>query len=888
VPDETHPSLTEALADSIKAARHAASDAALRVEVPFDWPVADILSDLISSDAALRVGVLRPFQSPAQLAEEPRLSTQPDEITRWRNGLMSDQGLIVFGDATGRDEAGLFDMTTLLSRPVLRSWRERVDEWLRATVPSDAPRSLVSELFDLVEDGQIDGVAMDEFVAAIAETDEPLATARSALWIVGLLPDRKVLDASQTGKRLSLNLEIRELLISSADTMADAAKMSRIVAAASTEPAAAAAVQFRETAHREELKAAQLEDLERIISRSAPPPPNGDRSLSFLEFLDEAPTNLDGEAIAHFVADLFADFDPSELRDQELSRQVQLGSQRRVVRVTFECTKTGIAWAREQPPDADDAVDEDSDEDGSQPPTEEHPTEGKAFDPTLAALVAIDSERDWTRPHVPKATVTASDLARAAESQDGINQSDIFVPLVSRYLDARNDLAPFEPWLQANAMEMLVASPDARSAAHRFLAAWRDLAEAASEQASDVIRLHVSLLEALWGTAAEDDPPRWVTLGPFHPYVLEPILSVVGYLLASLGEEGAGSRCAWALGRSVPSYRAIWARDTPLYLSSVAPAPTFEVGAKINRPPVSAGRGFLQVVTSYRQFHPYVDEALVITLVDPPRGRAIPRDLQRLDRQISPLRVYLVSTGSESLSLADFGGDVQFLGTFPSIAAWLDGARARSHLTFYFTDYAGAGESSTAAPDGFTPGAHVAPRISIRSTLSLSDPSAVTAYVTFEPRESNQPVILSQQIGDRRSGVPKSFETTPMLSAEERSELVALSEVCDWVVVGAPAPLGLVPPRNLDRLTLLGKESYGNYGLFVYAGSLFAIRRILADHLNTDSPVTVPEAEELEERLTSLALNASRGVLALAHRGSALQEHLGLLVANHIAGVSDE
>ena len=111
-----------------------------------------------------------------------------------------------------------------------------------------------------------------------------------------------------------------------------------------------------------------------------------------------------------------------------------------------------------------------------------------------------------------------------------------------------------------------------------------------------------------------------------------------------------------------------------------------------------------------------------------------------------------------------------------------------------------------------------------------------------------------------------------------------MSDTADWAVIGVPSPLGLIAPRDIGggRLTYLGREALGPYGLYVYATSLFPIAKIVTRGL-VPSPVT-PDHTQVENSLTDLAIQSANSVLKIGLRpDDALWEQLGIIVSSDVA-----
>jgi hypothetical protein len=118
-----------------------------------------------------------------------------------------------------------------------------------------------------------------------------------------------------------------------------------------------------------------------------------------------------------------------------------------------------------------------------------------------------------------------------------------------------------------------------------------------------------------------------------------------------------------------------------------------------------------------------------------------------------------------------------------------------------------------------------------------------------------------------------------MLSDDAAEALSGVAEHTDWLIVAAPSPLGLVAPHELgESLTYLGRELIGAYGLFAYATGLFPVRKYVTEEFR-DLPL-LPNAGEVEARLTQLAVRSPNGVLRIGGtQGKTLWEQVGVMVA---------
>lgn len=857
------PRLADILAERLIEAVLSTPDRWVRAEIPPEWPVATALSRAKARTPGLRIGVLHPFPKLSVAKTGCQVTTSAQEITQWRNQRIEvrrAKPTIVLGDARGREEAGLRMAPRILrDDEVLRRFREAVLRWLKEHVNSDTPRPVFDYLFELASDGTVDAVRLDEYVGSVlAKPDQVLGTVRSELWGINLFPDARVLDSGMARSRLQRNIETRQLLLAATDTPGELKRLERLrEAAKGGNRIAKRALQYREEQNREHLKGVDLEALLEIISPHAPPVPLPPRPLHLFEFLDEA-AEANPDLVREVLNGLASGWDLESPETEELITTFSRpGQESREVRV--------------------EVVPE---------PSEERfwVADGTPEKQVIALVAESGSRRDWLPLPAEGMSIRGDLLLTRARSQDVILKQPLFETLVNQYLAARAGLIPYEKWLRRAAFPLLLLNAAAREALREYLDSWQALVDAAGdpEREAGVIRGTLILLEGVWGRTAKDSF-EWCVLGPLHPYVLDPCLSLADYALASLGQPELGRKVAWALDHSLPAYRAMWAPDATLFLSREDDLYEFELSPGGYHPRATGGDGVYQVARSFLGFHAFAREALVITLVDPPRGGAIMSNLRRLRRDVGELRVYLVTTSGDAAQLEEAGDLIRNLGRFSSIKDWLDRAQVRSHIVFYFAERPAGSAVAARTGWGPTPGAHIALKVSVKAPSSFEISDRLVPFVTFEPRQNNGPVLAIQRLAAPNLGSPRLFEVKPSMTEEEAAAFAETASVADWLVIGAPAPLGLVAPRKFGHgLTYLGREVLGPYGLFVYATTLFPVRRLVTEGLRP-APV-VPNSAEVEQRLTELALESTNGVLRIGRAGDGgLWEQIGLMISSALS-----
>jgi hypothetical protein len=168
----------------------------------------------------------------------------------------------------------------------------------------------------------------------------------------------------------------------------------------------------------------------------------------------------------------------------------------------------------------------------------------------------------------------------------------------------------------------------------------------------------------------------------------------------------------------------------------------------------------------------------------------------------------------------------------------------------------------------------------------LEDGNSWVPKVLVEPRDSNDVVKKFMLLARQSYGPDRLYRISPMLPEREAAELEKLSLLAEWVIVATPSPIGLVPPRTFpnNRLTYLGREDCGPYGMFVYSNDLFSVRKRF-EELLSNSPIAA-SPEHVEEEIKKLALRVPNGILRIGRSDSQVLAQVGLMAASYFAGES--
>lgn len=875
------PTLRKAITESLRSGFARADDDWVRIDVPPDWPLGEAIGDL--NIPALRVGVLT---SHAALADDlPNALTDASVLTEDRNGTTTERRAkptLLVGDATGTQESGLSRIYVTLREPeVFALWRDLSTAWLRDAIDNETPAPVLMYLFEETELGTFEAGQLDAYLQAVAAApeDQRLDRMKDALPALDLLPDPGLLNSGVARSRIQQNLAVRELVLASPDSNAEIREIDKIKqAAAAGNVSAVALLAFSRNQTPESLKAADLEEVREILRRpKRPPKGRSTRALDLYDLLNNEDGKIANADIRTALTSLGDAWKLDGGNEQTLTTSVAVEDRHLDVKVDVKafCEPGESAWFD----------------------TGLQPHQGR--EAWLAFSSASRTDLDWTSGNGLSALIDAERLLEEARGQDDIEElGGGFEDLVQEYLDARAALLPYERWLAHSVQELLLLDETARTAVRSFLLSWQTLVDAALNVKSDVpapLNPWLTLLETL-SVPGPGSPEQLVaaSLGPFHPYALGPRLRIADYAVTGVGQAGLGDRLLWALDRSVPAYPVITLLQNRLYYQSSAGAVVrFDETPQKQAPPARTGGGLFEIALSYVGYHPYLQGEseiaepsghLVLLLVDPPLGGGVQRDVQRLTNLLDGnLRVYVLTTRAGSARLEDVDDVVVSLGHYDSLEDWTRRNDLKVHISFIFVEAPPGHAASSAAGMGPPPGAGVAPVIRV-TPPGPTEPKTqeLIPWVSFAPMEENRAVISLTALSTDRQEAAKIFEVRPVIEDVLGTRAGALVDVTDWIVIGAPTPLGVVAPRQVGGdYTYLGREALGPYGLFAYARSLFSLRRRIQSYLKA-VPV-FPAEDVVESRIEALAAESKNGLLRMGKaQAVGFWEQVGVMMATDV------
>lgn len=861
-------SLARALAGAVEAALQQAADKVVRADVPSTWPVKEAIAAGVAQHGKERVryGLLPPFHS--LRVSGVRTSSDAEEMTRWRNRRQRSYALVMFGRASGRNTAGLKDLSGIVrAKDVIRLWRGEVSGSLAVATGKPEANSLAEAILDECERGRLDAVRVCDFLEGLLVADNAtIDTVFQGMWRAGLMPDDQALDRGGARRRIALNLDTLARLDAADDTKV-AARLQGAASGGATRKAASAQaiLAYLEERDVELLANAWLPDIVAVLGEASAEP-KAERPRDLWDLLDANGSHAAdvGRILKQWAAAYPLSDPEGGVLNGDLFNEGGQVKYRLALQPRAETIQVG---------------------DGDEPEyVQSHLWTGdKVYEQPLVAVTKSREPREYdgTGPWV------TFDGVRLRDTLETISD-DVSKPVaaLAELLQARSALWQYEPWLHETLFELLLLRDDAREAVHYYLAAWRKFAGAvtALQEAAGIVEF-VQAMDAAWGPEAEE--PTWCVLGPLHPYRLEPPLLVADFVVAALddaaGPSELGKAARWLLDRCSPSYPAIYNKTDTLHLAGrIGASFEYTVVPENRLPTAEAGVGLSQVIKALVGFSPNMAYGGVVTIIDPPRGAAVQSDLRRVAQLMGgDVRFNVISTRSDANSLDDADLNIRQMGRHSTLDAVIEAGVLRSHvLVRFYPEPKGA----TAARQGWeaTSGAFLAPYLSLDPAPLASTGPVAVPVVRIEPRGEQSAVAIVQTLFRRQTGSsPKHFQYRPMLPPDEEVVLRRMASEADWIICAAPGPLGLASPAMINSiLHYVGRADLGPYSLYVYAtDKLFAVRRYV-EHATRDNPVHV-EPAQLVDRISTLAKRSGVAILRMGSDG--VSQHQAALTALEVS-----
>lgn len=872
MPDTLVSVLVAAMRDRIAAT----SDGFVRVDLPPAWPVGDALErlrDELSDE--LRVAVLEPFISVIDPTGFTVATTEPNVVTHWRNEASRQSQILptaILGPATGPKEAGLRRISQVVQvSDIMREWEQGLRIVLSDSIPSRAILPLVPAILELVASGGVDAVAADEYFHRMVERPQFFdATARELLWMLGLVPDSRILDKGRAKQRLRLNQElVADVLSVGGNPQADRRLLRLAELARDGVPEAISLSAFRESQDLVALQGIDLDVILGLIDAREERNPTA-RSLDLFGLLDNHAAI--GAGLSTVFETLAKQWRLSAASEQQLEASA-LNDMRFALKVT---------------PIEHDEHD----------PIRRLYTENSAVEVLFPASPTDALE---PRPGEEPRFVDPQELVKRFGAGLNRDQGAALSRLAERYIEARHALLPSAVWFSdpKTTLAALVLFPELSEHVRTFLDAWTELVTAAhpnDARVGDATHNTALMLESV---VAFDDSNNFVScrLGPLHPYRLDPVLKIADHINDHLRLHSSsdsddfledcrvGEQVRWGLEHAIPAFSNLSISRNDLHLTATVPDIIFE--DRTSRAPTHAmdsSGGMEATVASFLGIHPYAEHGLSILVINPPPGNGILQSLAWVVNRYPGARIFIVTEGRHVFSSTQFPEAVNYVGDFKNLDEILAHFGQKTHLTFLF----GLGHNTLSVSSlsrGPVGGIGISPivELSPQQLFIQSDEDALEPRIFFQPRSSNRVVTAFASRNDEKISI---FGVPLMLSRAHEEFASTFAERCEWLVLAAPFPLRTLPPQVLlGGARFIGRESQGQFSFFVYSSTMYATRRLIQRSMQ-EAPLAV-EPTALEREIERLATLLPGGIMRIGRSSTAntVTEQIGLIAAIQEAGL---
>jgi hypothetical protein len=859
--------LCDAIKQAIAKAVARTSDRIVRLDTPRDWPVADAVR-AYARDQKDRVKAL--VALPFRVADFKGVTAThlAGKATSWRNTKGRAFDILVIGGKDGNLMAGLDAITKVSRDDIFDCWRDAVLKSLPSENDLAKPevQRLLRELFVQARNSRITAASLERYLDKVIQAGTVDAI-QNSLPELGLVSDAQVLDDGMAARRLRRNLDLLDTLRTSDDQRLDlqlkaTAKSGR----SELKKAAKAALAYRQTGETASLLDTDLVSLEACLAKT-PPPPSA-RTIGLIDLLDFHCDHA--AAVTECLADLAQRWAHDEVASS-IDSQLTIASES--LRVSIPLRPTTV--------EAEEAEGEEEEEGGE---------EGDAVlafqwigltpDDDVVAAMSDSTEPVGFCPD--QTTMTGTELLGLANDKT----------VVLEFLEARRCVRELEPWLERDAVAVVLLWPDAVSLLQKYIDAWLALATSAIRDDVDPSFVEaVQAVETVSGPTSEN--PEWVVLGPLHPYRLDPLIRAGSLALRRLAEPPdiarLGAALNWTLDKSYPAYPTLHRKAETYFNSLVEPLVAFQKKHTQSLPLAREYRGLDRTIRCLESFSPPLMRSMSLLVIDPPLGGAVCRALDTAQRRIAsrPLVVHHLATCNHADNLEDFDGDVHYLPKVQSLADLPVVPHVNVLLRFVTTS---TSESEVTAADWrATRGTHLA--LQLMQSVQQLFKGEKKPQISIDPRQGNTVVRTTQDLYAKASGKkPKLATLRPLFEYGEAPVLSRMASHTDWLVFAAPGPLGLVTPKTINNtLRFVGRHGCGTYGIYVYAADdMFPVRKHFEEFFKT-TPIATMQPSQMVDLLVTKAHESGNAVLFSSTAGAESQvaSLVALTVAKEDCGPDD-
>jgi hypothetical protein len=875
------------------AARQEESSTFIRLEVPHEWPASTAI-EALSAKLKILVGPLDDKWSAEFGALDVDVSNSPGQLTQLRNCPSPEYQLVILlGHATGEQQAGLRDLHYVITADdVFEQWKDGIRGHLEANFEEGADRRsrlIVSyAIVEMARRGLLQAQRVSDYLTSCIDssTQSPQFVGQN-LWILGLIPDNALVDASNM-KRVQVDLEENQHLLRDL-------KSDYLIGGSQSKfkqyllPSAESGVQSLvrwikrsvsgEGDLSEDLRSSEYRAVQKALKKAKPPKPTSTANL--LDGLRTGNLQIDSEDFKSIAEDVDHAVTAS---NGEIKTTMSIIEENEAAEYDFVLQLAGNGISELIESNSSDEIRKYFEN----PNLDEVPSVADLSTiPIFVLKLKESSGVVTTKPWLVDSL--ANSLAPRVDS----SVVEVFLEARHRMLLRSRQLSKSD----AEVLALLAFSQHLRLEVESYISSWKELLNRALEVFSDggsADRLtFVGLLDAVWsrtlqpGESVESlkikrsDSYEAVELLPHHPWRLEPLLQLAVGIAENPQLFGASE---WAIERVVPMFRVLRLGSGELnYSGSRNGSLRFENKSQgLHLRYDSSVQQLKRLVRSYSASHPWSSSGLLVNILNFPNGGG-------LSNLVGYLEGGEFGSGSVGVRIAreeaGTGIDAGLVDSTncsyfsaPELLRGIEGGRFNADISFAFLPSA-ANAPVDAYVGGYgslrielvEDGLDAHGRMVLRPELIVAD-NEVSQSVTLLTRVTSG---MTQAVAAINLGVPDT----------QLVNLRALATVSQWLVVAIPAATPPFEISDLKGLTLtrVAELEEGFYKLLVFARDPDAIYDPIRLRLKKGFVGEAATKDLFLSKLNDLLVQLPQRMLQLTQGNFGIEETIGLIVAREVA-----
>lgn len=875
--------LQAALLRALRNSLDKSPDRYVRVALSPDYPLEDTLNQLFLADKHILIGLLSPYKN-SKLFKQPKFPIEHDAavLTELRNSRNVDsKPIILVGLAIGAEESGLRDLAIVLTEDgVAREWKTVTREMLRSrdqNHDSKVRGELADQVISKISKGEANPANAALLVDMLVDETVPLSTFQDSLFQIDLMPDDKLVGASDYKRRFLVNASLIERAQSPDD------------------------VEFHEKIKKSNTLEAKA--LKRWITHKDPvdlSKTSLPRIMEILEIDIEGPVGPGGTGTTGQSGKPLMNI----LRDEKFVDEIDF--KKKCIESILD--ELGDEYWLRGTIYADVLVDEirvtlrisGSDS------TQIEPWQkliGKSDSETLkfeeAERIPLFVHGDYADGELAQNTFTNTAFQTWADSHNLSSEVNAYIASRTRLLQAyRLIVSPDEEILT-----LLFVSQEMRNLVEDYLQNWNMLLKAATGEKKlgqdDAVLLH--FLDAVWVKKVDRNDTvdnalftpkakyEKVTLAPWHPWRLKPISQLANEMQNDAWDPENISSALWALSRAIPIYR-VWAatsdKDNLQFKTSVDGNCEFNlVEVDAIQPLTGSVSAIQRSIRAYFDSHTWASYGASSLILNPPSGGGVRKLVSGLSRfqestdlnALTVLRTKEVPGQEES---DEFDNLIAFQDA-ENLLEVMDGSQDFDISILFLP-------SLNATINSIQTGAHGKIDLNLKPKAVTKDGKQLyEPQITVSPDPENDDINLLFRVAGQDA---TQIATYPLVVQDEHRKLIErVVQNSEWTIVCIPGAVG-APEVYLDtaqenRAPVIAQFDDNEYRCFTYSRSLLPLVWKIRDFVNANVPLTQSRENQeiLIKAIESLASSQHTKMFELSNNKFGVNEIFGLMAARAFA-----